>query len=279
MSRRRTYRWNNALQWSRTMTANHARILVLPVLLLALLAARGCTSTTSHHGISPDFARMSVLPPDAALALADFFPERSEAVLYRFIDDAKGLDTIEFMRAPTDRHGAAWATAEGETRVDYWASDGVGNVQLKAVFDVEDGTISHFDPPLTVPADLVPGAPHREQVAMRVVDARNPKKQKAAGTATRTIEYVDNQRIRIEGRDVVAQRLVSHLKCDLGMATAEISTTYYIVPGVGLVAEQSRERIRVLGVFGRSNNRTIVRIAENSIPADSLNSDSRNMTR
>ncbi len=269
MSRRRTYRWSNALQWSRTMTANHARILVFPAMLLALLAARGCTSTTSHHGISPDFTRMSVLPPDAALAIADFFPERTEAVQFRFIDNPSGLDTIEFMREPTDRHGASWATSEGETRVDYWASDGAGNVQLKAVLDVEDGTVSHFDPPLTVPADLAPGIPHREQVAMRVVDARKPKKQKAAGTATRTLEYVDNQRIRIDGRDVVAQRLVSHLKCDLGMATAEISTTYFIVPGIGLVAEQSKEEIRVLGVFGRSNNRTIVRIAD----------DSRNVTR
>ncbi len=251
-----------ALHRLRIVTTAHERILLVPLVICALIAVHGCTRTTTTFPTNDSFARISTHPADDAIAAADLFPEQPGMTTFQIIDGNDVGTVLNFVRTVTDRFGASWASDEGELRTDFWNIDDDGRVLLTAVYDASDRSISRFDPPLSFPRHLAPGQPHREEVAVRVVKANNPSIERASGSAVRTVEYIDNQRIRLPSGDVMAQRLVSHLQFEMGLASAEITTTSFIVPGVGLVAKQSSEHIRVLGVFGRSNTRTVVRIED-----------------
>lgn len=259
----RVYGWSDRLHWVGNVTAQHARILIVPALIGLVLAARGCAAPQRLPVDDSLFARISMQPADDAIMAADLFHPNTGVLRYKIVSGDKSGDYLDFKRSPTDLHGAAWASAEGEVRTDFWSTDDNGNVQLKAVFDDQDNAVSLFDPPLTLPHQLRPGEPHREQAAIRVVDAKNPAVQKASGKATRTMEYIDNQRIRTPLGVLDAQRLVVHFLAEMGVATAETTSTYFIVPGLGMVAEETSERITILGVFGRSYDRTIVLVDDN----------------
>lgn len=258
----KTYSWNDLLFRMGNVTALHARILFVPILVALVIAARGCAAPPRAIADETQFMLISSQPADDALLAADLLAPRTGMWRYLVVAGDNPGNVVQFKRTATKEHGASWANHEGDDRTEFWATDGRGNLQLTAVYEAQDQAVSLFEPPFTVPAELRPGEPHQEKSSMRVVDARTLSTQKASGTATRTIEYVGNERIRTPLGTHDAQRIVLHFLAEMGVATAETTSTYYIVPGLGLVAEETTERVRILGMFGRSMDRTIVLVAD-----------------
>jgi len=230
------------------------------LMCIVLFCAIGCATAPTPLDSNERFARISAQPAEQPLLASDVFQPSELELVYEYAGGSSSGSLLHFTTSPSDEHGATWATREGDARTEYWTVDDDDNVLLLAVLDEADHAISIFDPPLSIPSQLTPGKPFREKSAMRVVDSRNTANQKASGTATRSIEYIDNQLIRTPAGEHIAQRVVFHFKADMGIATAETQTTIYVVPGSGIMAEQSREIVRVMGVFGRNQQRTLVRI-------------------
>ena len=226
--------------------------------LAALIGLFGCTSPQRAPVDAALFAKLETLPADGVVAADDLYPDQTQARTYLVVAGEQVGENVQRTLQATEEHQAAWASHEGEARTEYWSVDDDGAVHLHAVYEAGDAAVTHFDPPLSWPAALPPGEAHREESAMRVVDAADPTVQKASGKATRTLEYLDNQQIRTPRGTMIAQRVSVHFTAELGVATAETTSMYYVVPGVGVVAEESSERVRILGMFDRESDRTVV---------------------
>lgn len=238
-------------------------LLSILILFSGILASSGCaTSPQRPQGAElpggPRLVILGEMPASGVVRATDLMPVEAGMWQYVVVAGDDPGRSLEIRRVSTDEHGATLAHEEGEARTEYWNVASDGSLQLTAVYEADDRAISFFDPPFTIPAELKAGQVHSEQSAMRVLDARNRSVQKAAGTARRTVEYVDNQQIETPLGVMEAQRVLVQFRAELGTATAETATTIYVVPGLGMVAEQSSERVKILGVFGRSSDRTIV---------------------
>ncbi len=90
------------------------------------------------------------------------------------------------------------------------------------------------------------------------MDRDRPLRQRESGTATRTIEYVDDQVIRTPLGEFLAKRIVVEFVADLRLADARTTSTLYVVEGLGVVAEEREEEIKIFGVIGRPTRRTFL---------------------
>lgn len=235
--------------------------IMLMSLLLAAALVQGCATPPRHTVPEDHFTQLGSEPVDGPVRAEDIFIRDEAELTYAVIDDDDDqAKRVKVTRAPTSKHDATWSTREGEQRTEYWTYDEQGNVVLTAVYEAGDQAISLFDPPLTFPAVLEAGEVHEQQVSMRVIDADNAEIVKATGTGYRTIEYLDNQRIATPAGEMLAQRVAINFRAELGVATAKTKTMLFIVPGRGVVAEQTKETVAILGAFGRSSARTLVQI-------------------
>ncbi len=230
-----------------------------------LAAAGGCAG--------PAPSRLHLLerrPPGAPVAAADLCPLRPGTWTYDVEDGTPVPGRLDYRREITDRFGAAWVGHDGDLS-EFWRLDEEGNVVMPAAISHPDRAISHFSPPLVIAyRDLAPGAPRRHRVAIRVVDRDRPLRQKESGTATRTIEYVDDQLIRTPLGEFLAKRVVVEFVADLRLADARTTSTLYVVEGLGVVAEEREEEIKIFGVIGRPTRRTFLLASLPGEPTSSL---------
>jgi len=160
----------------------------------------------------------------------------------------------------TTEHGATFARREDSGRTQFVRADEQGNIVMTAVLEPDDHAISLFDPPLVIaPANLTSDAPQTSKAAMRVVDSKDPKKERENGTATRTIRLLGQKKVRTPMGEFTALKIGIDFSADLKLAKATDHTIIFVVPGRGIVAEVSQENVKVLGAFGKSKHRTIVR--------------------
>ncbi|MDY7108342.1 MAG: hypothetical protein SYC29_06865 [Planctomycetota bacterium] len=196
------------------------------------------------------FLILETLPPGEAIAGEDLYPfESGQRVLLR-LDDAAAGEEIVFSGRPTDEHDAAFAVALGEARTEFRARNEADDIIMPATIDHDENALTRFDPPLLIaPKTLEPGTPVEAESEMVVVDARNPDQQRERGTAKRTIEYIDDQRIRTPLGEFRAQRIVVHFTADLRLADAENTTTCWLAPDLGIIARLREEEVRILGLI------------------------------
>jgi len=187
-------------------------------------------------------------------------------------DDGSIKSRTALTRESTEQFKAAVAAHEGSQRTQFLREDEQGNIVMTAIIDRDDQAISMFDPPLVVAfRELPAGIEQKSQSAMRVVDMNNPSKQRETGTATRTMKYAANQRLRTPMGEFTAKRIDVHFTADLKLADADEMSTIFVVPGAGIVAERSTEQVKVLGAFGHTKRRTIVRDATSAGAGPSAN--------
>lgn len=166
-----------------------------------------------------------------------------------------------FFRATTqtERYGATIAQTEENQEIVYLKQDEDGTWLMPAHLDIQESAVSQFSPAIVLaPAQLNPGEQHTSQAAIRVVDRRNSARVKERGTAIRTIEYVGDQRVRTPLGEFIARRVEVNFLADLRLADAEEHTILFIDPDDGIIAEQTRRQVKVLGAFSTDNSRTIV---------------------
>lgn len=238
--------------------------LAIPIIVSAALISTGCATFTAKHA---DFSRpddpitvLGAYPALAPLRAAALFTPAAASAVFDVIDgDDKGC-AVTMKRSPTTRFNAAWAESEEDTRTEFFRMTEEGNVLLTAAIDHDERAISLFDPPLTaVYATLKPGEPLVQEVRMRIMDLRNPSRQREAGTATQTIEHLGRRRIRTEQGEFTVDCISVKFDANLRFARARRDSILYIMDGVGLIAAEHEERVTALGLFNRTSRQTLLR--------------------
>ncbi|MFO0874999.1 MAG: hypothetical protein U0575_13645 [Phycisphaerales bacterium] len=205
---------------------------------------------------------------EIALDATKLQPMDRATELWRVVEGERAGASIVRERAPTDRFGA--------TVADLWRRDGVdeqtyllatapdGAVSMPANLSHHDRAISRFEPALLMaPAVLRPlkhGESSKVQVHMTVRDEDRPEKVTQEGTATREMKILDRVPIATPLGVFDAVRVSVEFRAKLTMATASEVAILYVVPELGVVAEQRREEIRAVGIFTRITKQTIVRL-------------------
>ncbi|MHC4948521.1 MAG: hypothetical protein ACYTG1_09695 [Planctomycetota bacterium] len=175
---------------------------------------------------------------------------------YRTGGDVEGV--MRQVTTADDAFGGTWATDEDGIRIRHWKYDDDGAAVLTAVVDHSDHAISLFDPPLVMCRPVMePGRPVRTVSAMRVVDSRNPRRQRESGLATHEVTYVGDRRLETPDGPRRVHQIEIRFRADLRLARAAELSTMYVADGVA-VAERRDEQVRLLGAFTRRTRTVLV---------------------
>jgi hypothetical protein len=236
-----------------------------------LFAVSGCAShrpaasRRAHPTESPGLLQiLSTTPATGSVSAADLCmltpgERRYTASADNSSSSASPDSVVTRTLAPTTQFNGSVSVAENHSRTEFWNVIEHGDVQMTAVMELKDNAISLFTPPLVIAfADLPAGEERRSESAMRVVDMKNRTRQRESGKAVRTMTYVSDQAIRIPSGQFQTKRVEVHFIADLKLAKADEQTMLWVVPGVGVVAEQSVEEVRVLGLTNTKASRTLV---------------------
>lgn len=223
-------------------------------------------------------------PGDAALAIeATTLVSMTPGVAHWRVvaGDRVGTELIQ-ERTATDQLGAElaerWSRAGGsvdrgetplETHLLRTTPDGA--IVMPATLTHRDRATSEFEPALLMaPPELranksadAGGAATpttTTRVRMTVLEEDPPRRVKEKGSATRELRIVDRVAISTPLGDFDAIRVSIDFRAKLSMASVHEVATQYVVPGLGVVAEERREDVRAVGIFARTTEQTIVRL-------------------
>ncbi len=229
------------------------RVLLVVVPLLALA---GCKSGEAP---TPGFQRLAVLPALEPITASDISRPTTGEWSYEITRGVGHGTRTVIRRSATDQHDADWMDQIGERRTEFWRIDDDGSHIMTAVIEHDRGAITFFSPPLVIaPAELMPGEPFEQQVNMRVMDLDNPRKQRYAGTAHRTMQYVDTHVLQTPIGRMSAARVEITFRADLRMAGADTESTKFIYPSYGSIVEHIRDRYRVMKMPVHANEQWLV---------------------
>ncbi len=227
--------------------------------LCAALATAAPISCAAVGPDSPPFEVLSIHPATESLAAETIYPLTTTQWTYETAQRGGALDPVIYRRLRTKRFGAAWVTHHGDERSEFWRLDDDQNVVMTAVISHVDRAISLFQPPLIVAyRDLPPGELRQHEVAMRVVDARNPSRQRESGKARRTIQYVGDYLIRTPMGEMLTKRVDVSFTADLQFAKANTTSVIYVAKGLGPVVEQRMQVVQILGLSARRRYQTLL---------------------
>lgn len=228
----------------------------IPLWLMALglwLLLPGCATKRAGYDI------LATRPADGTVTPGDIYPLLSGEWTWLVTSGDDAGEHVVRRRGETETYSAAWSDDEDDRRSEYWGTDEVGNIVMPAVAEYGDRAITFFDPPLVIAyADLPASVEQRQEVTMRVMDARRRGRLKDQGTAVRTVEYVEDHRLRTALGEFETRRIMITFTADLRMAKAETNTTLYVAPELGPIVEERRETVKTMGIPIRSRNQTLV---------------------
>ncbi|MHC4427459.1 MAG: hypothetical protein ACYS0D_02510 [Planctomycetota bacterium] len=231
---------------------------VLAALLLAAAAAGGCA-----RGAPPPYTVLGTIPSAGPLAPDDMARPGPGRLVYDIAAGPSQGEQVVYLREAATRFGSTLAQHEGDLRSEFRRLDGEGNLVAPAVIDRGDDAITSFEPPLVVAwSTLEADTPRTQQVQMVVVDLTDPRRQKEAGTATKTLTYGGDYRIRVRGQVYEVHRIDALFKADLKMAEAETTTTLWVVRGSDPVVIERHEVVRTLGIPIRDRRQTLVLVPD-----------------
>jgi hypothetical protein len=223
----------------------------------ACMSVCGCGTPPSRG-----FDVISTSPPAGELAPQDLYPLVEGPTRWRITaGDGAGTEFTR-RRGRTELHGAAWSDEEGTRRSEYWLIDHAGNLVMGVDVEHDDSAVNIFEPPLVIaPARLRAGQAWKQEVSMRVMDARNPQRQRDAGTGTRTMRYVEDVVLKTPLGKFATRRIEIEFEADLRMARALSIATLYVVPGLGPVVEERQDSVRLLKVPIRGSEQVQVLVS------------------
>jgi hypothetical protein len=227
--------------------------------MILIHCAIGCTSDGTLHTTGRGLELLGLREPAGPLKAVDIVPTEPALREYRVTaGDEQGSVILQAVER-TRHFGAQWSLNSDGVRVEYWRVDDDGNLTMPAVISYDDNALSVFNPPLVlIHATMTPGEQYRQETTMIVLDSRDPDRERQRGTAVRTVEYIHDQVVRTPAGEHVAARLAVHFKATMNMASMERASTLYVVPGLGVIAEETSERMSIINVFNREANRTVV---------------------
>ena len=228
----------------------------LLALLTAVSLAGGCASP---RDADLGYDLVAVLPASSTITPSDIYPLREGAWSWQITRGDEAGHPFQRRRAATDEYGATWSeTADGGHR-EFWTLDDDGNLVMTAVVEPADQALTIFDPPMVIAySRLSPDGPRQQQVNMRVMDLRRPRRMKDQGRVTRTVEYVEDQLIRTPLGTMSVKRVDISFTADLRLARATNVTTLLVYPPFGCVVEKRVDRVTVIGIPLRHRDQTLV---------------------
>jgi hypothetical protein len=229
--------------------------------IAVLPALSACSGPKLEPGAGLQIVRD--LPSASVLNADDVFSEQFVEATYEVVAGKNKGEARTFRRRAADQHGATFAEEIVGSRTEFLRRDAQGNIVMTAVIDEQNDALSLFDPPIVVmPAELHRGKPFESRSAMRVVDVRNPSKEKERGTAVRTIEYIGDRLLQAPFGKVATYQLNVTFIADLRLANAETQTTLYVAPEYGVVADQSSEKVTLFGALSSEEGTVAVLTSE-----------------
>jgi hypothetical protein len=241
---------------------------VLCTLLVLVAVITGCSTTSRIDDpptSTPGLKLLEELDASGSVAAESLYPVEPGEVLYEVLPRSEGEEPARIMVSAkrTNEFEADLAVARGEERTEFLAVRDDGVIVMTASIEHAKNALTLFDPPLEIaPAELEPGDPFEAESSMRVVDAKDRKSQRESGTATRTIEYVSDERIETALGEFRAARVEVTFKADLQLADAETHEIYWVVADRGVIAQRRSETVRVFGLGGEPKRRTLVRLGQ-----------------
>jgi len=231
-------------------------------IVLLIVGSVGCATVGPD---APPYEVLSSQPATGSLTAHTVRPLVPMEWTYERPKRDAEAEIVPYRREPTQRFGADWVTHQGDERSEFWRMDDEGNVVLTAVISHVDRAISLFQPPLIVAyRELSPGESKEHEVAMRVVDARNPSQQREFGKAKQTVEYVGDFLIRTPMGEMPVQRVDMSFDADLQFADASTTSVIYLADGLGPVVEERLLTIKVLGLSVRRRYETLLLMPKRS---------------
>lgn len=228
--------------------------------MVALAGCRGPASTVS----APDLFTVSTARPEPSIRLEaeDLFPLQASEARWTLLEDG----TLDTWTCVPERDGSTMH--EGGHRTMSLRRSADGGRELVATDKPEDGARTVFDPPLRLCGpSLAAGETVQSSCDVRLLGLPEGG-EKDRGTAVRRMWIAGRASIEVPGigrMDTVEVR--STLETRLGMATARVQSTRWILPGRGSVAERRVERVSVMGLSTGDRVRTLVRNAGNPAAA------------
>jgi hypothetical protein len=206
----------------------------------------------------------------AGLAACDLVPMTTAVERWRVVAGDGVGEEFERRRAPSSEPGASVSDRWGDDQT-YELSVGAdaegakgepaGAIVMPLTIAHRDRAVTFFDPPLALaPTQLRAGSPLRSEAGMKVFDEGNRRKLQHSGRAARTLTLIDAVAIETPMGTFDALRVRVEFRATLQLATASEVATQYVVPGVGVVAEERVERVNAMGFINRTTKRTIVRV-------------------
>jgi hypothetical protein len=193
--------------------------------------------------------------PAGTVAAIEISPAQAGLWRYEWIA-GRNRGAALFRREATSEHGAQWVDIEDGARATFWRVDAGGDIVMSAVIDHEEKALTLFDPPLLLwPRELGAGEERRAEAAMRVVNRDQPSQERERGRALRTVRSTGIATVQSPLGEILCTRLDVQFLADLRLARAETRTIVFVAEPLGVVLEQSLERVRVLGAFERKTDR------------------------
>jgi hypothetical protein len=137
-----------------------------------------------------------------------------------------------------------------------------GALTLREVETFSEDSRSLFDSGLAFAAAvLAPGTPLEGRSPMRVRTLGSDA-ARAKGDATRSLRITGESEIEIGAARWTAIALDFEFVASLDSAKARVTSTIYVVPGRGVVAESREEKLLIMGIFPRnSSERTVLELS------------------
>ncbi|MCE9618531.1 MAG: hypothetical protein K8R92_01315 [Planctomycetes bacterium] len=199
-------------------------------------------------------------PAECSVEAKDLYPAAEGTSLWRVESGADEGDVIE-MKVSRAADGA-WSIEEPGQRVTrlQWNED--GSCAMHGVDSLTERTRSVFDPPLPMcPTRLTSASPFESSSAMRV-ESTDTGKERDRGPAARTLTIEGKANITTELGTFDCTVVTMQFTAALRHAAVERSVTIWSAQGIGPIAERTREKVVVLGLFPRTADRLLVKISE-----------------
>ena len=162
---------------------------------------------------------------------------------------------------PAEIASATTATQAGDWETSYSSVAADGSVYLHAVDSHPDNARSLFDPPLLLaPSTLAAIDEVKVNSAMLVVTLPAATAERASGTGSRTVRYVGDETISVDGKPRVAKVVEIEFIAELTTARVVRQSTLWVLPGEGVVAEEWNETLTILKLFPSKSRQTSTRI-------------------
>jgi hypothetical protein len=245
-------------------------------LLATALCAGGCADARAVAGAKPDAAMMPAFragplrPTTQTVRASDLLRAPGSLARYRVIG-GNDVGSVLEERVTREADGrlaltkaliSAGKPAKAVERL-LLVEEPDGARSLREVETFSEDSRSLFDSGLAFAAAvLAPGTPLEGRSPMRVRTLASGA-ARAKGDATRSLRIAGESDIEIGSERWIAIVLDFEFVASLDSAKARVTSTIYVVPGRGVVAESREEKLLIMVIFPRNTSeRTVLETVE-----------------